>query len=309
MSLFLRFRRGLKVTKLLSIWIASCAALPCAAFGQSPTISGLGYYYPPVTVAPGQLITVFMTGDGEGGIGATVQALTAPVLEVRRTSACPSGAICSNLTAITIQIPYELQPTCAFTNPACTLVAPTPLIITANGIAGAPVELAPQDDRVHILTTCDTAVPGGSGTAASGLPCAPLVTHADGSMVTQGSPAQGGEEIVAYAVGLGLTTPAVKTGQAATAATPTNETFYLDFNFRPNSLATKPILPAGFGPTPPTPRYTGLVPGYAGLYQINLIVPPTPVGTQACSGNVLSNLTVSVGGLVSFDGAGICVAP
>jgi hypothetical protein len=38
-------------------------------------------------------------------------------------------------------------------------------------------------------------------------------------------------------------------------------------------------------------------------------VPPAPVGTQACSGNVLSNLTVSVGGLFSFDGAGNCVAP
>jgi uncharacterized protein (TIGR03437 family) len=260
-------------------------------------------------VAPGQLITVFITGDGQGSIGATVQGLTAPVLEVHPASACPSGSICSNLTAITIQIPYELQPACAFTNPACLLVAPTPLIVTVNGVAGAPIELAPQDDRVHILTSCDTTVPGGSGIAPGGLPCAPLVTHADGSMVTQGSPAQGGEEVVAYAAGLGLTTPAVKTGQAATAATPTNETFYLDFNFRPNSLATKPILPAGFGSTLPIPLYTGLVPGYAGLYQINLIVPPAPVVTQACSGNVVSNLTVSVGGLFSFDGAGICVAP
>ena len=295
--------------KSLSIWIAWCAALSCAALGQSPTISGLGYYYPSVAVAPGQLITVFITGDGQGSIGATVQGLTAPVLEVRPASACPSGTICSNLTAITIQIPYELQPACAFTNPACTLVAPAPLIVTVNGVAGAPIQLAPQDDRVHILTTCDTAVSGGSGTASSGLPCAPLVTHSDGSMVTEGSPAQGGERVVAYAVGLGLTTPAVKTGQPATAAIPTYETFYLDFNFRPNSLATKPILRVGFGPTLPIPLYTGLVPGYAGLYQINLIVPPAPAGTQACSDSVLSNLTVSMGGLVSFDGAGICVAP
>jgi hypothetical protein len=118
--------------KLLSIWIAACAALSCAAFGQSPTISGLGYYYPPVSVAPGQVITAFITGDGQGTIGATVQGMTAPVLEVRPASACPSGTICSNLTAITIQIPYELQPACAFTNPACLLVAPTPLIVTVT---------------------------------------------------------------------------------------------------------------------------------------------------------------------------------
>jgi uncharacterized protein (TIGR03437 family) len=260
--------------KRSSIWIAWCAALSCAAFGQSPAISGLGYYYPAVAVAPGQLITVFISGDGQGSIGATVQGLTAPVLEVRPASACQSGTICSNLTAITIQIPYELQPACAFTNPACALAAPTPLVVTVNGAAGAPIELAPQDDRVHILTTCDTAVPGGSGNAPSGLPCAPLVTHANGSMVTPESPAQGGEEVVAYAAGLGLTTPAVETGRAAMAATPASETFYLDFNFRPNSLATKPIQPAGFGPTLPIPLYTGLVPGYAGLYQINLIVPP-----------------------------------
>ena len=106
-----------------------------------------------------------------------------------------------------------------------------------------------------------------------------------------------------------MTTAVVKTGQAATVATPTNETFYLDFNFRPNSLATKPILPGGFGPTLPIPLYTGLVPGYAGLYQINLIVPAAPAGTQAWSGNVLSDLTLSVGGLVSFDRVGMCVAP
>jgi hypothetical protein len=118
--------------KRLFIWIASCAAFSYAAFGQSPIISGLGYYYPPVTVAPGQLTTVFITGNGEGSIGATVQALTAPVLEVRPASACLSGAISSNLTAVTIQIPYELQPACVFTNPACTLVAPTPLIIKST---------------------------------------------------------------------------------------------------------------------------------------------------------------------------------
>jgi uncharacterized protein (TIGR03437 family) len=133
------------------------------------------------------------------------------------------------------------------------------------------------------------------------LPCQSLITHADGALVTAGSPAQSREELVAYAVGLGLTIPAVHTGQPAAAATPTYETFTLDFDFRLNALATQPMQPGS------VPSYSGLVPGYAGLYQVNFIVPQPPAGLQACSGGVVSNLTVSVGGLTSFDGVRICV--
>jgi len=276
------------------------------------TIAGMGYLYSPVTVAPGQLITVFLAGTIQGDITATVQGLAAPVLEVRPESSCPADTLCSLLTAITIQIPYELNLGCGFP-PVCNLVLLTQLIVTVNSIAGAPVDLTPLPDRVHILTACDTVVPSGGGSPPfNGLPCAPLVTHADGSLVAQGSPAQFGEELVAYAVGLGLTTPAVSTGQAAATATPAFETFILDFNFRPNALATQPMQPAAIPALLPNlyfPLYSGLVPGYVGLYQINFIVPQPPAGLQACSGNVQSNLTVSVGGLASFDGAGICVAP
>jgi uncharacterized protein (TIGR03437 family) len=121
--------------------------------------------------------------------------------------------------------------------------------------------------------------------------------------------------LIAYAVGLGVTNPAVATGQAATSATPTVQTFNLDFSFRPNALASMPIPPAAIpqaGLVPGDlyfPIYSGLVPGYVGLYQFNFAVPPVPVGTPACSGSVLSNLTVSFGGNYSFDGAGVCVAP
>jgi uncharacterized protein (TIGR03437 family) len=274
----------------------------------------MGYLYPPVTVAPGQLTTVFLQGNVQGDIGATVSGFSAPVLEVSLGSGCPPSTLCSFLTPVTIQIPYDIEPGCALYPPVCNLVNLAQLIVTVNGVAGAPITLTPLPDRAHILTACDTVVSGASGSAPyNGLPCAPLVTHADGSQVASGHPAQGGEEVVAYAVGLGLTTPAVPTGQAAATATPTSETFVLDFNFRPNALATQPMQPSSCGTCPgpvrPVPLYSGLVPGYVGLYQINFIVPPPPVGVQPCSGTVQSNLTVSVGGLASFDGAGICVAP
>jgi uncharacterized protein (TIGR03437 family) len=312
-----------------------CAALPPGAFPQNVSanaIAGMGYLYPePVTVAPGQLITLFVQGNVQGNVSATLRQTSdyaAPVLAVRPTPDCTIGpsAPCASMTAITIQIPYEIELPCL----ACAILypgSPPQLFVTANGVAGAPFPLSPQTDRIHLLTACDTVVPSGSGFANGSL-CSPLVTHADASLVTAGNPARGGEEIVAYAVGLGPTTPAVPTGQAAATATPTSEAFLLDFNFRPNALATQPLQPypiiiSGAGPIPsspsirpatdglpPGPLFSGLVAGYVGLYQINFVVPQPPAGMLACSfGTVQSNLTVSVGGLNSFDGAGICVAP
>ena len=97
---------------------------------------------------------------------------------------------------------------------------------------------------------------------------------------------------------------------AAAVATPTVETFYLDFNFRPNALATEPLQMAPL-PTSAFPLYAGLVPGYAGLYQINFIVPPLPSGALPCASAaapVTANLAVSVIGSMSSDGAAICVS-
>jgi hypothetical protein len=117
--------------------------LPCA-FGQSAPaniVAGMGYLYPPTIAAPGQLITVFLQGNIQGAISASVSGLSAPVLEVRPVSSCPSSAFCSFLTAITVQIPYEFEPSCIFTNPACEVELLADLIVTVNGVAGAPIDL------------------------------------------------------------------------------------------------------------------------------------------------------------------------
>ncbi len=300
------------MTNRFTVLIACAAVLP-GAFGQSQ-ITGFGYHYQSTTVAPGQLISVFVTGSVQGTVTAAESGHTVPVLGVSSSAACLNANACSPMTAITIQVPYEIEPTCYFTDPMCEVVALAQLTLTVNGVVGGPINLNAVRDQIHILTACDTVVPGGTGAAvlSGGLPCAPLVAHADGSMVTAANPARGGEVVVAYAAGLGITVPAVPTGQAATTATPTYETFQLDFNFRPNALATQPIQPAILGLPPAgsnVPLYSGLVPGDVGLYQINFTVPTPPATIQPCSGAVQSNLTVSVGGITSFDGAGICVAP
>jgi uncharacterized protein (TIGR03437 family) len=295
------------------------AAVAISASGQSanPTgaIAGAGYLFPgPISIAPGQVITIFATGvpsppsqpvfAGAGnlptslaGIGVTIVQATeipAPILRVS-SGGC---AFCGTITAITIQIPYELQPIHAGLGPA------NGLIVTENGVAEDGIAFNPVVDQIHILTVSDTII-GGSGPATGR--CQWEVTHADGLLVSNTNPASGGEVLIAYAVGLGATNPVMTTGQAATQARPTAETFRIGFNFEPNAPPSAP--PSLASP----PLYSGLTPYFPGLYQINFVVPGIPAGLPPCGSYqgtnfVNTNLTVSVGGQNSFDGVKICVS-
>jgi len=266
------------------------AATVLAALGQSSspnTIVGAGYLSPTaLKVAPGQIVTVFAAG-----VGST---LTQPI--------------------------YGLSTFFCLPDDACpTFLVATEFFVTENGVAGPLSALTPQPDQVHILTVCDTVLPGGMGySPVGGLPCQPIVTHTSGTLVSSTAPATAGEELVAYAVGLGATKPAVASGQPAAQPAPTVESFTLDFNFHANALAAKPSssqATAGLTP-PPSPLFTGLTTGYPGLYQINFIVPQLQSGALPCASGeapatgdlVGTNLTVSVGGAASFDGAAICVS-
>jgi uncharacterized protein (TIGR03437 family) len=103
-----------------------------------------------------------------------------------------------------------------------------------------------------------------------------LATHADYSLVTASAPAQPGEEIVLYATGLGLTFPPAGYNTIPEAAAPlaAGVNFLVMLNGSP--VDSRDI------------QYAGAAPGYAGLYQINVILPadtpPNPeirVGSSA----------------------------
>ena len=313
---------------------------------QTNTIVGAGYVNPaPVSVAPGQILSFFVDGVGSSltqpvhastgalpptlaGITVTLQqgsTLPVPLMDVRPVSMCPglSPAVfspaCGTLTAVTVQIPYEVITLC----PLCLrpIAFPPPsLYVSENGKAGTSIGLSPLADQVHVLSSCDLILQSGDSVPLSnttGLPCPPMVTHGDGTLVSASRPAKIGEELAAWAVGLGPTNPPAITGQPSSKGVPTAGTFYLDFSYQVNALPKKPFTGRP-DVRPPQPLYTGLVPGFVGLYQVNFVVPPEPInGTPLCAlpgtitpgANVVqSNLTVSIGGGFSFDGAGICVA-
>lgn len=316
-----------------------------AALAQStaPTIADAGYISPtPLTVAPGQILTLFVPGFGglvsapvvapAGSLPNTLAGVSAvfrqgsdqpvPILEVQSIRTCtannPPSNSCGATLAVTVQVPFDIEVVCPLCLRSVALV-PSQIALSVNGIQGQFSDVTALADQVHFLTACDVVLqPVQSMT--TGLPCAPMITHTDGKLVSAANPAHGGEVLSAYATGLGQTSPPQSTGQPASAGVPTVTTFALDFNYRPNALATKPGGPSLTAPTPSNvaPAFSGATAGFAGLYQINFAVPAAPGGLEPCASSgtaapyanfVQSNLTVSVGSVFSFDGVGICVQP
>jgi uncharacterized protein (TIGR03437 family) len=105
-------------------------------------------------------------------------------------------------------------------------------------------------------------------------PVQAAITHADGSLVSNASPATANETVVVYATGLGPVSGAMVTGQPA------------------SSTSLQPTTPlpatAALSGIPATVAFSGLVPGFTGLYQVNVQVP-----ASAAPG---SFLTIYIGG-------------
>lgn len=281
------------------------------------TLSGSGYTVPaPVSVAPGQIATFYVPGTLFAFADTPPGTPLTATLQQHATSTPAPLSTCGSLTAVTVRIPYEPVPICTGVCPNFAFAIPPLLTLSQNGPPITSIELNPLADEVHVLTACDVAL--GLPTPQhnlTGLPCEPLVTHANGTLVSSGSPASVGEGLAICALGLGQTSPEATTGNIAAMA-PTVEAFNLNFNYTIDALATKPYT-GDPDMVPLHPLFAGLAPGYVGLYQLNFIVPAEPgngivpcsqPGSVALGGDVpQSNLTVSIGGQFSFDDAGICV--
>jgi uncharacterized protein (TIGR03437 family) len=88
----------------------------------------------------------------------------------------------------------------------------------------------------------------------------PAVLHQNGRLVTAASPAVPGEFVSIYMTGLGSVVGTVGTGEAA----PTSPAAPCQATVRV-SLAGVEVIPT----------FAGLAPGFAGLYQVNIQVPPS----------------------------------
>ncbi|HKW99449.1 MAG TPA: hypothetical protein VJN43_17035 [Bryobacteraceae bacterium] len=307
----------------------------CAAAGQAvPPFGAAGYAFPTTRVASGQVITLFVRGlsvedaAAQGaplpvnlngvtvGVNTGIQSYpqSLPIFAIRSyPEECTANVQFCGVTAVTVQVPTEAACTpSAFPNDVC--YGPTVITVSVqqNGATIEQVPLEISDPQPHILNTCDTILAQFGG-------CYPMVTHSNGHLISTAEPASPGETIVAYAVGLGETTPTVKSGAAAPSPAPAANRFV------PVTLAFDLDLPPGSPPPPPlwaptgqwiTPDFAGLVPGFVGLYQINLRLPDKlPAQVHHCldfqdvNTRILIGQGISEGQMQNVDTADICVRP
>jgi uncharacterized protein (TIGR03437 family) len=111
--------------------------------------------------------------------------------------------------------------------------------------------------------------------------------NANYAVITADAPAHGGDTVILYATGLGLTQPNPLPG-----ATPLTAASIPD-------LSSLKVLLAGTAIDPALIKYAGLSPGFPGLYQINLVLPKgLPVDPE---------VVISMGGQSSLSGLKLAV--
>lgn len=327
-----------------------------------PAVTGAGFMNPAVfKVAPGEVLKVWVTNTKTllpyaGGTPVRVQKATsvplpttlagfsvrivqggrtypAPIFSVEQVPVCaytiqdptpPETPDCW-ATSLMVQIPFEIS-----TPP---FIGPTPvtttLIVSEGQTDSTAVAVTPVRDNIHVLTACDSQANFLQGGRKD--ECASIITHADGTLVTVGSPAKPGETVVIYAFGLGQTTPAVKSGEASPIPAPTlgPENSFLPravalvLDHSINAGSSRPYITPNASNNVVLPDFVGLTPGQVGLYQINVKLPNGPphydplIPLGGCDysaseniyGIIRSNLTITIAGSDSFDAAAMCIEP
>ena len=223
--------------------------------GSAPFINPVDIWnagsFAPITnsVTPGEYVSIF-------GTGLSTTTLAAQSLPLQ-----------TNLGGVQVMVDGVLAPLGYVSPTQINLVIPysTP----AQSFATFQViNNGATSNQVTVYT--NGSAPGVFTTTANGIGPA-AITHADNSLVTQSNPAKAGETLVLYVTGLGAVTPAVPDGAAAPSnpLSTTNEQIGVEIEDGNGNFYTGTVT------------FSGLTPGFAGLYQINFVVPSgVPSGQQ-----------------------------
>ncbi len=220
----------------------------------------------PHPVCPGAIVSLFGAALGRDTLSAGALPLPSALGGVSVTvEALAAPLFYVSPGQVNVQVPFGLR---RAGDPKVRAV--TIQLNTAGGQSNAV--------KVPLAATC----PGIFSYDDGRSPDRGVILHADFTLVTPEKPARPGETVILYVTGLGELTPAVPGGAAAPASPPARA---LD----------SPLL-VFFGGEPASGLlFAGGAPGFAGLYQVNVVVPAAvPVGPNVpvaiFTGNAFTDL-------------------
>ncbi len=218
----------------------------------APTFSGSGVYLNPTGVVNAASYAPFTAGLSPGElIVLTGTGLASGNLQVATSSTFPT--LINGVQVLIDNIPaplYYVSPT--------QIAAIVPYEVGLYSSSLATVQVVNNGANSNVVSEfLNLTTPGIFTNPADGIGLAAAL-HADYSLITEASPALGGENISVYLTGLGMVSPPVTDGAPGSSTTLNN--------------ATQTIA-ADIGGTTAKVLYSGLAPVYAGLYQLNITVP------------------------------------
>jgi uncharacterized protein (TIGR03437 family) len=129
---------------------------------------------------------------------------------------------------------------------------PTATITVQNGTASSNTVTVPVGATAPGIYSLDQS---GTGSGA--------IEHANGAVVNAANPAVAGETVVVYLTGMGAVTPTIADGTASTGTT----------------LHQTPLPTVYIADQQATVLFSGLTPGFPGLYQLNVTIPMSLTST------------------------------
>jgi uncharacterized protein (TIGR03437 family) len=236
---------GIRIGSGIGPYLGLSVALQAPA--MSGSLSTTGVFLDPTGIINAGSSAPFTAGLAPGELLNLYGANLAPGIQV---SSAPFSTTFGKVRVMINGIPAPIY----YTYP--TVLA----VIVPYGITGNIATVQVFNDTVPsnaVTTWISKSAPGVLTQTADGLGYGDAV-HLDGTLVNAGNPAQIGESVSVYLTGLGAVSPTIADG----AVGPTNP------------LATTPVDAIVYIDTvQATVGYSGLAPGLAGLYQINLTVP------------------------------------
>jgi uncharacterized protein (TIGR03437 family) len=194
-------------------------------------------------IAPGSIVSIFGSN-----FGALRQAQNIPLPTVLSgTSAYINDQIVPlyfvSPQQINVQIPAQLAD-----------AGTARITVVRDGLTSIPVTISLAPYRPGLFHSGNTPI---------------VISARTGTFVTAQAPARGGDVLVGYASGLGATGPQVPAGQAPP-----------DGVLATSVFPTEYVLSIGGREIELPLQFSGLAPGFVGLYQFNLQLPgDTPSGT------------------------------